>query len=65
MAGIRGIVSGPGVGRVTDAPWDPALADAMRELGTAVFGERVATALLDELAPAATGIEREVQYRRD
>lgn len=40
---------GPGVGRVTEAPWDPDLAPAMRERCVAVFEEQVATALLDEM----------------
>ncbi|ONI85735.1 TIGR02679 family protein [Saccharothrix sp. ALI-22-I] len=43
--------AGPGtaVGRVTEAPWDDALAAAMRERGMAVVEERVTTRLLDEL----------------
>lgn len=40
---------GPPTGRVTDAPWDPDLAPALRESGTAVTEERVAATLLDAL----------------
>ena len=43
-------VRGPSVGRVTDAPWDPDLADAMREAGVAVAEEHVAESLLGEMA---------------
>lgn len=41
---------GPGVGRVTEAPWDPRLATVMRERDVTVSEERVADSLLDELA---------------
>ena len=40
---------GPTVGRVTDAPWDAALADHMREHDVTVSEERVADLLMDEL----------------
>jgi uncharacterized protein (TIGR02679 family) len=40
---------GTSVGRVTEAPWDDGLADAMREHGLAVPEERVTARLLDEL----------------
>ncbi|MEU4802976.1 TIGR02679 family protein [Actinosynnema sp. NPDC023587] len=40
---------GTSVGRVTEAPWDGGLADAMREHGLAVPEERVTVRLLDEL----------------
>jgi uncharacterized protein (TIGR02679 family) len=41
--------AGPPVGRVTEAPWDPALADAMREHGIALTEEHVAELLLADL----------------
>jgi uncharacterized protein (TIGR02679 family) len=41
--------AGPTVGRMTDAPWDAALADHMREHDVAVSEERVADLLMDEL----------------
>ena len=41
---------GPAVGRLTAAPWDPALAPAMAEHGSAVLEETVADLLLDDLA---------------
>ncbi|WP_238412374.1 TIGR02679 family protein [Saccharothrix deserti] len=40
---------GTPVGRVTEAPWDGGLAEAMREHGLAVAEERVTARLLDEL----------------
>ncbi len=40
---------GPPVGRVTDAPWDSALADRMREHDVTVSEERVADLLMAEL----------------
>ncbi len=43
-------VEGPSVGRVTDAPWDPTLAAAMRDRGVAVSEERVLPVLLDDLS---------------
>ncbi|MGP4095421.1 TIGR02679 family protein [Nonomuraea sp. KM90] len=45
-----GPASGPAPGQVTDAPWDPGLAPAMRSRGLAVPEERVAERLLDDLA---------------
>jgi uncharacterized protein (TIGR02679 family) len=42
--------TGPGVGRVTEAPWDAALAGSMREHNVTVSEERVADLLLAELA---------------
>jgi uncharacterized protein (TIGR02679 family) len=42
--------TGPPTGRVTDAPWDPSLAPALRDAGTAVTEERVTDTLLDELS---------------
>lgn len=50
---------GTPVGRVTDAPWDGGLADAMRAHGLAVPEERVTARLLDELeycGPAGGGL---------
>ncbi|MGH8879673.1 MAG: TIGR02679 family protein [Stackebrandtia sp.] len=44
------IRDGPPAGRVTEAPWDPDLAGALRQMGAAVVEERVAGQLLDELA---------------
>jgi uncharacterized protein (TIGR02679 family) len=41
--------TGPPVGRVTDAPWDAALAGHLREHGVTVSEERVADLLLAEL----------------
>ncbi|MFG2910226.1 TIGR02679 family protein [Kitasatospora sp. NPDC048286] len=41
---------GPDPGRLTPAPWDPALVEAMAELRTAVVEEVIADALLDDLA---------------
>ncbi|GAA3365470.1 TIGR02679 family protein [Saccharopolyspora gregorii] len=40
--------AGPGAGRITDAPWDAALAPALRENRVAVPELRVADELLDE-----------------
>ncbi|WP_369250600.1 TIGR02679 family protein [Streptomyces sp. R41] len=44
---------GPQPGRITEAPWDPELAEAMAEHGTAVVEELVADVLLEDLAGAA------------
>lgn len=44
--------NGPPVGRITDAPWDSALAAALAERGVAVHEEHVATTLLDDMASA-------------
>ncbi|MFI6085043.1 TIGR02679 family protein [Streptomyces sp. NPDC051217] len=41
---------GPPLGRLTDAPWDPALTSVMAEHGAAVVEERAADSLLDDLA---------------
>lgn len=41
---------GPAVGRLTPAPWDPDLAPAMAEHGTAVLEELVSDVLLADLA---------------
>lgn len=48
LAALDRYPSGPGVGRVTEAPWDAALATALRENRIAVQQERLADALLDE-----------------
>jgi uncharacterized protein (TIGR02679 family) len=42
--------AGPGVGRVTEAPWDARLASCMREHDITVSEERVAESLIDEMA---------------
>jgi uncharacterized protein (TIGR02679 family) len=49
LAALSAGSTGPPVGRVTDAPWDPALGDALRTHGTAVSEERVTDGLLGEL----------------
>ncbi|MFD9812124.1 TIGR02679 family protein [Streptomyces sp. NPDC059080] len=41
---------GPAPGRITEAPWDTELAEAMAEHGTAVVEELVADVLLEDLA---------------
>lgn len=43
-------VVGPAPGRITDAPWDPALAESLRRRQEAVVEERVAAVLLEDLA---------------
>ncbi|MFD7639760.1 TIGR02679 family protein [Kitasatospora sp. NPDC059795] len=54
------IPAGPDPGRLTPAPWSPALTAAMAELGTAVVEEVVADVLLDDLgAHATTGCPRD------
>lgn len=45
---------GPGVGRVTAAPWDPELAPALVDHGVAVPEEQVADELLAEMRPWRT-----------
>jgi hypothetical protein len=42
--------TGPPVGRVSDAPWDPALAPAFHAHGVAVHEEQVAATLLGDMA---------------
>ncbi|MBB5960370.1 uncharacterized protein (TIGR02679 family) [Saccharothrix tamanrassetensis] len=49
LLALRDARVGTPVGRVTEAPWDGGLADAMREHGSAVPEERVTARLLDEL----------------
>lgn len=49
LAGLTHQPTGPGVGRVTDAPWDSRLATHMRQHGVAVSEERVADLLIEEL----------------
>ncbi|MFJ9815366.1 DUF2399 domain-containing protein [Streptomyces sp. NPDC101151] len=44
---------GPEPGRVTEAPWDPDLVQAMTEHGTAAVEELVADVLLEDLAGSA------------
>lgn len=45
---------GPPVGRVSEVPWDPALAGHLTRVGRTVAEERVAGGLLEELARWAT-----------
>jgi uncharacterized protein (TIGR02679 family) len=47
---LRAVSQGPPVGRMSDAPWDAALAAHMTETGITVPEERVAAGLLDEIA---------------
>jgi uncharacterized protein (TIGR02679 family) len=47
---------GPPTGRVTEAPWDPELAGALRAGGIAVLEERVAGLLADDCGEAHPGI---------
>jgi hypothetical protein len=47
---LRAVSQGPPVGRVSDVPWDAALAAHMTETGITVPEERVAAELLDEIA---------------
>jgi uncharacterized protein (TIGR02679 family) len=49
LAALGPRATGPAVGRVTEAPWDTALAGHMREHGVAVSEERVAELLMAEL----------------
>ncbi|MGW0999774.1 DUF2399 domain-containing protein [Streptomyces sp. NPDC002520] len=44
---------GPQPGRTTEAPWDPELAEAMAEHGTAVMEALVADVSLEDLVGAA------------
>ncbi|WP_330273929.1 TIGR02679 family protein [Lentzea sp. NBC_00516] len=46
---LRALGDGTPVGRVTEAPWDDGLANAMREHGSAVPEERVTAHLLEEI----------------
>ncbi|MGH3916306.1 MAG: TIGR02679 family protein [Pseudonocardiaceae bacterium] len=47
---LAAVGDGPPVGRVTPVPWDADLAEHLIRVGTAVPEERVAAALLDEIA---------------
>jgi len=47
---LRAVAHGPPVGRMSDVPWDPALAAHMTKAGITVPEERVAAELLDEIA---------------
>lgn len=49
LAALGSHPSGPTVGRVTDAPWDVALADCLREHDVTVSEERVADFLMADL----------------
>jgi uncharacterized protein (TIGR02679 family) len=48
---LDAVADGPPVGRVTPVPWDDELAGHLIRVGRSVPEERVATALLDEIAP--------------
>jgi uncharacterized protein (TIGR02679 family) len=47
---LRAVAAGPPPGRVSDVPWDPALAGHLARTGITVPEERVAAELLDEIA---------------
>jgi uncharacterized protein (TIGR02679 family) len=47
---LAAVADGPSVGRVTEVPWDPHLAGHLIEAGRTVPEERLAMALLDEIA---------------
>ena len=47
---------GPPVGRVSEVPWDAALAGHLTRVGRTVAEERVAGGLLEELARWATPV---------
>ncbi|MFF4509347.1 TIGR02679 family protein [Streptomyces sp. NPDC001401] len=49
--------TGPPPGRLTDAPWDPDLAPALHQCGTAVLEEHMADVLLADLEPFARHFE--------
>ncbi|MFR9730958.1 TIGR02679 family protein [Saccharopolyspora sp. MS10] len=49
LSAVEHFPAGPHVGRVTEAPWDAALAPAMRQHRTAVPEARLADALLDDI----------------
>jgi uncharacterized protein (TIGR02679 family) len=53
LAGLVRQPTGPGVGRVTDAPWDSRLAAQLREHDVTVSEERVAALLIDEIGELA------------
>ncbi|WSP86919.1 TIGR02679 family protein [Streptomyces sp. NBC_01235] len=50
LTGLTDASRGPSPGRLTEAPWDPALTSAMAEHGTALMEETVAAPLLDDLS---------------
>jgi uncharacterized protein (TIGR02679 family) len=47
---LSAVSEGPPVGRVSAVPWDPGLAGQLTRTGITLAEERVAAALLDELA---------------
>lgn len=47
---LAAVAEGPPVGRVTAVPWDAELSGHLTRIGTTVPEERLATALLDEIA---------------
>jgi uncharacterized protein (TIGR02679 family) len=53
---LRAVSHGPSVGRVTDVPWDIALATHMAETGITVPEERIAAELLAEIAELTSEI---------
>ncbi|GAA1467087.1 TIGR02679 family protein [Nocardiopsis exhalans] len=53
LAALPGVQEAPAPGRVTPAPWDPDLADAITAEGVAVHEERVADTLVADLRAAA------------
>jgi uncharacterized protein (TIGR02679 family) len=53
LAAVARAADGPSVGRITEAPWDGALATAMADRGLAVVEEMVADDLLDDLDAAS------------
>ncbi|AXQ53521.1 TIGR02679 family protein [Streptomyces koyangensis] len=54
---------GPQPGRISEAPWDPQLAEAMAECDIAVVEELVADVLLEDLAAATARQERPLAVR--
>ncbi|MER5466617.1 DUF2399 domain-containing protein [Streptomyces sp. NPDC002668] len=50
LAVVARVSSGPSAGRLTPAPWDPALTVAMARHRTAILEETVSSALLVDLA---------------
>jgi uncharacterized protein (TIGR02679 family) len=54
LTGLTHTPHGPAPGRLTEAPWDPALTPAMARRGTALMEETVAAPLLDDLSREPT-----------
>ncbi|WP_165984577.1 TIGR02679 family protein [Streptomyces sp. YIM 98790] len=55
---LRTTPAGPSPGRITDAPWDPALAPALRHHATAIPEEAVLPRLLEDLTDSRDGPAR-------